>query len=177
MAVDYGMALGFPSESLIVALLITQFVGFPATIVVGKLGEKIGPKRGLYVCIGVYALITVFGYFMTAPLHFYLLAVTIGLVQGGAQALSRSYYVSLIPKPRAAQFFGFYNMLGKFAAVLGPALVGLVALATGSSRLSILSLLVLFALGAALLALVNTDKGAQAAREFERKLEAAEAGK
>lgn len=159
MAVDYGLALGFPSDSLIKALLITQFVGFPATLVMGKLASRIGPKPAIYVCIAVYAFVTVWGFFMSQIWQFYALAVIIGLAQGGSQAISRAYYVSMVPQSRIAQFCGFYNMLGKFAAVLGPVLVGVVAAVSGSNRLSILSLLILFAGGAFVLHFVNPPRG------------------
>ncbi len=151
MAVDYGMALGLPSQSLIIALLITQFVGFPAAIAFTKLAAKLGTKRGILFGIGVYVCCTVLASMMTTALHFYALAVVIGLVQGGVQALSRSYYSRLIPADEAGEFFGFYNMLGKFAAVIGPVLMGLVGLLTGSPRLSILSITVLFVAGGAIL--------------------------
>jgi UMF1 family MFS transporter len=155
MAVDYGMALGFPAEGLITALLITQFVGFPAALLFGWLGGKIGAKTGILIGIAAYMAITFWGYLMQSSWEFYALAVAIGLVQGGVQSLSRSLYARLIPEEAAAEFFGFYNLLGKFAAVLGPALMGWVAVATGSNRLSILSLLVLFGLGALLLLFVK----------------------
>ncbi len=150
MAVDYGLALGFPAETLIVALLLVQFVGFPAAIAFGRLGERFGPKAGILIGLAVYAGVTVWGYAMREPWEFYLLAGVIGLVQGGVQSLSRSLFARLVPEGRSGEFFGFYNMLGKFAAVLGPLLVGVVALAVGT-RASILSLLLLFGLGAALL--------------------------
>jgi MFS transporter, UMF1 family len=155
MAVDYGLSLGLPSQSLIIALLITQFVGFPAAIVFGKLAGKIGTRSSIMLGIAVYCGVTVFGYFMTTATEFYVLAIVIGLVQGGVQALSRSMYSRLIPPEEAGEFFGFYNMLGKFAAVVGPALMGYVGLLTGSPRTAILSLLVLFIAGALLLARVK----------------------
>jgi UMF1 family MFS transporter len=161
MAVDYGMALGFPAEGLITALLITQFVGFPAALVFGWLGGKIGAKTGILIGIGAYIAITFWGYLMQNSWEFYALAVAIGLVQGGVQSLSRSLYARLIPEEAAAEFFGFYNLLGKFAAVLGPALMGWVAVVSGSNRLSILSLLVLFGLGALLLVFVNPNASAR----------------
>lgn len=151
MAVDYGLSLGLPSQSLIIALLITQFVGFPAAIVFAKLAGRIGPRASILIGIAIYCGVTVFGYFMTTATEFYALAIVIGLVQGGVQALSRSMYSRLIPEEEAGEFFGFYNMLGKFAAVFGPALMGYVGLLTGSPRKAILSLLVLFIAGAALL--------------------------
>jgi len=154
MAVDYGLSLGFPQQSLIVALLITQFVGFPAALAFGWLGKRIGARRGIAIAIAVYAVATVAAYRMSELVHFYALACTIGLVQGGIQSLSRSYYATLVPEGKQGEFFGFYNMMGKFAAVLGPLLVGVTALATGSARIGMLSILVLFVGGAVLLARV-----------------------
>jgi MFS transporter, UMF1 family len=158
MAVDYGMSLGLPSQSLIIALLITQFVGFPAAIGFGKIARHIGTRRGILLGIGVYILVTVLGYFMQTAAHFYALAVIIGLVQGGVQALSRSFYSRIIPQHEAGEFFGFYNMLGKFAAVIGPALMGSVGLITGSTRASILSIAILFIAGGALLLRVEEPR-------------------
>jgi UMF1 family MFS transporter len=162
MAVDYGLSLGLPSQSLIIALLITQFVGFPAAILFAKLAGRIGTRRSILLGIVIYSGVTVFGYFMTTAWEFYVLAVVIGLVQGGVQALSRSYFSRLIPESEAGEFFGFYNMLGKFAAVVGPALMGLVGLLTHSPRTSILSLLVLFVGGGVLLARVNEQAARRA---------------
>lgn len=159
MAVDYGMSLGFPSNSLIVALLITQFVGFPAAIAFGRLGDRIGARAGILVALAVYMAVTAWGAFMSAVWEFYLLAVVIGLVQGGVQSLSRSLYARLIPPGRSAEFFGFYNMLGKFAAVLGPALMGWVGVLSGSPRIGILSVLALFVVGAVLLLRVDVARG------------------
>jgi UMF1 family MFS transporter len=151
MAVDYGLSLGLPSNSLIIALLITQFVGFPAAIVFAKVASKIGTRRGIGIGLVVYVGVTIFGFFMTTAGEFYALAVVIGLVQGGVQALSRSYFSRLIPPEEAGEFFGFYNMLGKFAAVIGPTLMGVVGLVTGSPRVSILSLIILLVAGGYLL--------------------------
>jgi len=167
MAVDYGLALGFDADGLIVALLITQFVGFPAAILFGQLGERFGPRQGIFVAIGVYLVIILWAYQMDQVWEFYLLAVAIGLVQGGIQALSRSFYVRLIPRDKPAEFFGFYNMLGKFAAVLGPLMMGVVSVATGSPRLSILSVAVLFVAGALLLKQVDETAGRAQARLLE----------
>jgi UMF1 family MFS transporter len=158
MAVDYGMSLGFESSDLITALLLVQFIGFPAAIVFGRIGDKFGAKAGLYIGIGVYALITVLAYYMTNKIDFYILAVLIALVQGGVQSLSRSLYATLIPADRSAEFFGFYNMLGKFAAVIGPVLMGGVGYITGSTRLSMLSVLILFAAGGYVLSFVKIEK-------------------
>lgn len=151
MAVDYGRALQFPPNSLVLALLLTQFVGFPAAIVFGKVGEKLGAKTGILIGLGVYLGVCLWGYRMQNVKEFYVLAIVVGLVQGGVQSLSRSFYARLIPADKAAEFFGFYNMLGKFAAVLGPLIMGTVALRTGHPRFGILAIIPLFVIGAALL--------------------------
>jgi UMF1 family MFS transporter len=182
MAVDYGLSLGFESTDLIVALLIVQFVGFPAALVFGKLGEHWGVRKSIYLAIAIYMGVTVWGTMMTDKIEFYILAVVIGLVQGGIQALSRSYYSRLIPKNKAAEYYGFYNMLGKFAVILGPVLMGLVGLiakrilmptaptpeqviAVGrlASRWGIGSILLLFIVGAILFYFVDEEKGRQQA--------------
>jgi len=167
MAVDYGLSLGFDSNGLIVALLITQFVGFPAAILFGRLARWRGPRQGIWIAISVYLLVILWASQMDRIWEFYVLAVAIGLVQGGIQALSRSFYARLIPRDKAAEFFGFYNMLGKFAAVVGPLFMGWVGVVTGNPRLSILSILVLFLLGAAVLALVDENEGRRQARMLE----------
>ena len=159
MAVDYGMSLNFSGESLIIALLIVQFVAFPAALVYGRLGSKVGAKTAIMIGIIAYSFITFLGYFITKAWHFYVLAILIGLFQGGIQALSRSLYTRIIPPDKSAEFFGFYNMLGKFAAIIGPALMGTIALVTGSARLSILSILLLFILGAFFLNKVDIKEG------------------
>ena len=166
MAVDYGLALGFDSSGLILALLITQFVGFPAALVFGRLGEKMGTKKAILLGIGIYLLVTVWAMFMEKIGEFYLLAVAIGLVQGGVQSLSRSLYSRLIPADKSAEFFGFYNMLGKFAAVIGPLLMGLVSVLTGSPRLSLLAIIGLFVSGAVILCFVNEEEGARLASQM-----------
>ena len=160
MAVDYGAALGFESRDLILALLLVQFVGFPAAIIYGWLGERYGARRGLLFGIAGYCGITVWGTQIDQRWEFYALAVAIGLVQGGVQALSRSFYARLIPHGQEAEFFGFYNIFGKFAAVLGPLLMGGVALLTGDHRMGLLSVLLLLVLGGLLLTRVPTP-GAQ----------------
>jgi UMF1 family MFS transporter len=164
MAVDYGLALGFPSASLITALLITQFVAFPAALAFGWLGERLGARTGILIAIGVYFATTLWAYFLDTVQEFYAMAVVIGLVQGGVQSLSRSFYGRLVPAEKAGEFFGFYNMMGKFAAILGPLLMGWVALTTQSSRLAIASIAVLFAAGGVLLCFVKEERaGYQAA--------------
>lgn len=151
MAVDFGMKLGLPSDSLIKALLLVQFIGFPAALVFGRLGQWFGTRNALLLAIGVYMGMTLWAYWLQTEAQFYLMAAAIGCVQGGIQSLSRAYFSRLIPPGQAGQYFGFYNMLGKFAAVLGPLVVGVTAQVTGNPRLAILSLLVFFAAGAVLL--------------------------
>lgn len=183
MAVDYGLSLGFHQNDLIIALLVVQFVGFPAALVFGKLGQKWGVRRSIFLAIGMYMGITLWGTMISNKAEFYALAVMIALVQGGVQALSRSYYSRLIPKNKAAQYYGFYNMLGKFAAILGPALMGVVVLlarhlllppsptpddllATGrlASRWGLGSIVILFAIGGLLLYFVDEEKGRREAQ-------------
>lgn len=151
MAVDYGVALGLPSSSLLAALLLTQFVAFPSALALGWLGNRIGAKRGILICIAVYLSATLYAYFLDSVIEFFALAVVVGLVQGGIQSLSRSYFGRLVPPGKGGEFFGFYNMMGKFASFLGPLLIAVVALVTGNSRLSITSLVILFVLGGVLL--------------------------
>jgi UMF1 family MFS transporter len=156
MAVDFGLALGLASDSLIKALLLVQFVSFPAAVGFGYLAGVIGTRRALYVGLAVYIGVTCWAYFMQTESQFYWMAAAIGLVQGGVQSLSRSYFSRLIPREQAGEFFGFYNMLGKFAAVLGPLTVGIVGSLTGNPRLAILALLVFFVVGAGLLSRVDS---------------------
>jgi MFS transporter, UMF1 family len=154
MAVDYGMSIGLETKSLITALLITQFIGFPAALAFGWIGKRLGTKTGLLIAIGVYLLTTIWAYWLDSTTEFYAMAIVIGLVQGGVQSLSRSFYARLVPPDKAGEFFGFFNLIGKFAAIVGPLLMGGVALVTGSSRIAIVSLVVLFAAGGAILWLV-----------------------
>jgi len=155
MAVDYGLSLGFAAEGLMTALLITQLVGFPAALAFGRLGERRGPKFGIGLAILVYLLTIVWASQMRSEAEFYALAVVIGLVQGGIQSLSRSLFARLIPADKSGEFFGFYNMLGKFAAVIGPVLMGWVGVVSGSPRIAILSVAALFLAGAVLLRYVD----------------------
>lgn len=144
MAVDYGLSIGLPSESLITALLLVQFIGFPATLLFGRLAERIGARRGLWIGLWVYVLATTYAVFMDTSLEFYLLACVLGLVQGGVQSLSRSLFSQLIPVEKSGEYFGFLNMMGKAAAVVGPLLVGVVAYLTKDPRIGLWSILILF---------------------------------
>lgn len=158
MAVDYGMAIGFEPKSLILSLLIVQFVGFPATLLFAKLAQKWDTKKAILLAIGIYLLITIWAGIIDEVHEFYILAVMIALVQGGIQALSRSYYARMIPDAYAAEFFGFYNFLGKTAAILGPFVIGMVALVTESSRAGIISVAIFFIIGGIMLLRVDEKK-------------------
>lgn len=158
MAVDFGIKLGFEPGALIKALLIVQFVSFPAAIAFGRIAERFGAKRGLYLGLSVYIVVTLWALAMKTEKDFYLMAVAVGLVQGGVQSLSRSYFASLIPAESAGQFFGFYNMLGKFAAVLGPLVVGTTAAITGNPNQAIFALVIFFVAGMILLSRVQPEK-------------------
>jgi MFS transporter, UMF1 family len=157
MAIDYGLSLGLKQNSLITALLLVQFVGFPAAWAYGWLGQKIGARTGILIGIAVYAGIAGYAYFLHTERQFMIMALIIGLVQGGVQSLSRSLFGRLVPAGKAGEFFGFYNLMGKAAAILGPTLTGIVALLTHDSRLAILSITILFVIGAAFLTRVRVS--------------------
>ncbi len=174
MAVIIGTALEFPSSALIVALLIVQFVAFGGSLLYGLLAKKIGAKQSLFVGIIAYAVITLIGFFMNQVWHFYALAVAVGLFQGGIQAISRSLYSRIIPANKSAEFYGFFNLLGKFAAVIGPSMMAVVALIARNAsdvtigsmqlenmgvRYGVLSILLLFLVGGLLLRRVDIKEG------------------
>ncbi len=165
MAVDYAMAIGFAPNALILALLLVQFIGFPATLLFAKLAQKYDTKKALFVAIGTYLVITLWASVMSNEHEFYILAAMIGMVQGGIQALSRSYYARMIPREQAAEFFGFFNFLGRFATIFGPLLIGFVAVSTQSSRLGIASVAVFFVAGGLLLSRVDEEKIAREVRQ------------
>ncbi|WLR51184.1 MFS transporter [Bacillus tianshenii] len=168
MATIYGRDIGIGSTDLIAALLITQFVGIPFSFLFGWLAVKIKAKRALMLALFVYVLIVIFGYFMSSALHFYILAMTVGVVQGGAQALSRSIFGRMVPRHKEAEFFGFYGVSSKFAAIFGPFVFAIVGQLTGSSRFGIVSLLVFFIIGLYLLSRVDIEKGEAEAKLMER---------
>jgi UMF1 family MFS transporter len=177
MAVDYGLSLGFSQQDLILALLLVQFIGFPSAIGFGKLAGWWDVRKCIFLAIGCYAFIVLWATFMTSKGEFYFLAIVVGLVQGGIQALSRSYYSRLIPRDQAGEYYGFYNMMGRFAAIVGPALMGMVTLGARhllmppsptaeqltqvgqtAARWSIASLLFLFLFGAILFYRANKSE-------------------
>ncbi len=155
MAVDYGLSQGLSTTDVTGAILLTNFLGFPAALAFGVLGDRIGPRPAIFLALSVYIVATVLAVFLTTALEFYALAATIGLVQGGVQSLSRSLYARLIPPSKSGEYFGFYNMLGKFSSILGPVMAGTVALVSGSQRVAILSIVVLFISGLWLLTRVQ----------------------
>ena len=155
MAVDYGLSQGLSATDVTGAILLTNFLGFPAAIGFGALAGRIGPKRGIYLGLAVYIVAALLAVFLTTAPEFYGLAAAIGLVQGGVQSLSRSLYARLIPPDQSGEYFGFFNMLGKFSSVLGPILAGTVTLLSGSQRIGILSIIVLFGAGLLLLTRVR----------------------
>ncbi len=163
MAVDFGLSQGLSMQDLIRAILITNFVGFPATILFGRIASRWGTKRALCLGLTIYIVVTFAAVFITTATQFYLLAISIGLVQGGVQSLSRSFFARLIPEERSAEYFGFYNMLGKFSAILGPVLAGVVTLTFNSQRIGILSILILFVSGFFILLKVEQETAEGAA--------------
>ena len=171
MAVFFGdRILSLPRESLITALLLTQFVAFPAALFFGYLGKKIGARGGILIGLAVYVCVVIYAWrWLNSSADFYLLATAIGLVQGGVQSLSRSLYARFIPKSKSAEFFGFFNMIGKFAAILGPLLLAATPLLipAADERDSILSLLLLFVIGGWLLWKVDVADGIREAGEGE----------
>jgi len=156
MAVNFGQRLGFSASDLVQALLITNFVGFPATLAYGYLGHRVGAKNAIYLGLAVYIAVAFWAAFLEDVRQFYAMAITIGMVQGGVQGMSRSLFASLIPADQAGEFFGFYNMLTKFAHVLGPVLVGIVGFYSAEPKFILIALLPLFIIGALMLTRVGT---------------------
>ncbi len=165
MAAIFGAEINIAQEHLIGAILAVQFVGIPFSLLFGRLAGRIGTKRAIFLGLVVYTGIAAGGYFIQNALHFWILAIMVGFVQGGTQALSRSLFGSLIPKNRSAEFFAFYDVSSKFAGILGPFVFGLVGQITGSSRLSVAALIVFFIAGGAILFTVNEKEIAGAAAE------------
>jgi MFS transporter, UMF1 family len=151
MATSYGADLGISTTNLLLILLVTQFVAFPSAILFGWLAGKFPGKTMLYVGILVYTFICIYAYFLDSTLDFWILAILVGTSQGGIQALSRSYFGKLVPKENNNEFFGFYNIFGKFAAIMGPFLVGIVTQMTGKTNNGVFSIIILFIIGGAIL--------------------------
>jgi UMF1 family MFS transporter len=174
MAADFGITLGFDSTTIMGALVLVQFIAFFATLFYVKFADKIGIKNAIYFAISAYMVIILSGYFVTEAWHFYVIAGMIGCFQGGIQTLSRSLYARIIPENKSAQFFGFFNMWGKFAAVIGPLLMGSVTLILSniiddqilSARIGLQSIMILFILGALVFSKVNISEGEKIAKEY-----------
>ncbi len=158
MAVNFGQRLGFSEQDLVTALLITNFVGFPATLGYGYIGHYFGPKISLYLGLAVYIIITCWAAFLEDVGQFYVMAIIIGMVQGGVQGMSRSLYASLIPVEHSGEFFGFYNMVTKFSHILGPVLVGIVAFLSDEPKYILVVVLPMFVIGALLLMRVDISE-------------------
>ena len=174
MAADFGITLGFDSTTIMGALVLVQFIAFFATLLYVKFADKIGIKNAIYFAIAAYMVIIFSGYFVTEGWHFYIIAGMIGCFQGGIQTLSRSLYARIIPENKSAQYFGFFNMWGKFAAVIGPLLMGSVTLILNntiddhvlSARIGLQSIMILFILGALVLSRVDISEGEKVAKEY-----------
>lgn len=164
MATIYGAEIGINQTDLIGALLMTQFVGIPFAFAFGRLARYLGTKNSILIGLFVYTLISIGGYFMETALHFWILAFLVGTVQGGTQALSRSFFGSMLPKSKTAEFYGFYGMSSKFAGIVGPLVFAVVSQVTGTSRLSIISLIVFFIIGGVILTKVDEKEGIKIAQ-------------
>lgn len=155
MAAVFGDSIGLISTTLMLALLVVPVVSFPFTILYGRLARRFGSKIMIIIGISVYLAVCILAFRMTSEIEFWILAVLVATSQGGLQALSRSFYGKLIPKENSNEYFGFYNVLGKFSAIMGPALFGLFSQLTGQSRFGILSITILFIIGALVLMKVS----------------------
>jgi UMF1 family MFS transporter len=172
MASVYGTEIGIGQGDLITAILLVQFIGIPCAFAFGVLAGRIGAKRSIFLGLAVYTGICVFAYFMQSAREFYILAVLVGLVQGGTQALSRSLFATLIPKHKSGEFFGFFSVFEKFGGILGPLVFALVINRFQSSQLAILSVIAFFLVGGLVLLGVNVEAGERAARAAEADLRA-----
>ena len=167
MATTFGTQIGIDQNAMITALLITQFIGIPFAFLFGMLAGRIGAKTAVFGGLAVYAFIILLAYYMKSAAHFYALAIMVGMVQGGTQALSRSLFASMIPKHKSSEFFAFFGVFERYAGILGPLIFAVMVEATGESRNAILAVLGFFVIGGALLAFVDVDTGRRAARQAE----------
>jgi UMF1 family MFS transporter len=158
MSTAYGSDLGISSTNLLIILFATQVVAAPFAILYGRLAERFTGKTMLYVGIVVYIIVCIYAYFLKTTLDFWILAMLVATSQGGIQALSRAYFAKLVPKKNANEFFGFYNIFGKFASIMGPLLVAITAQVTGNSASAVFSLVILFIIGITILFFVPEPK-------------------
>ncbi len=169
MAAAYGTELKIPQGTLITAILLVQFVGIPFSFAFGMLAARIGAKASIFVGLLVYAIISIFGFYMRTATHFYILAFLVGTVQGGTQALSRSLFATIIPPYKSGEFFGFFSVFSKFSGVMGSLLFTAVIARTGSMRPAILAIIAFFIVGALLLRFVDVEEGQRVAIEAEKR--------
>lgn len=167
MAAIYGAEIGLDSGALLLTLTVAQFASIPFAFAFGALGARIGARRALFLSLAVYLGISAGAFFLRTEVHFFVLAMAVSVVQGGAQSLSRSLFATLVPRDRSAQFFGLFGVTDKVSGVLGPLVFAAVTTAAGSSRLAVLSVGVFFVIGGALLAFVDVEEGRRLAREGE----------
>jgi UMF1 family MFS transporter len=170
MATAFGTEIGIERPALIKAILLVQFVGIPCAFAFGTLAGKLGAKLSIFIGLVAYTGICIYAYGIHTEAEFYGLAVMVGLVQGGTQALSRSLFASMVPKHKSGEFFGFYSVFEKFGGIFGPLLFAIAIGETGSSRGAILWVIGFFVVGGALLAAVNVKEGERAARDADRQL-------
>jgi len=174
MATVYGTEIGLEQGSLILALMVVQFVGVPFAFLFGQLASRLGTKRSIFLALTVYVGISILAFGMTTATEFFVLAMLVGMVQGGSQALSRSLFATMVPRHKSSEFFGFFGVFEKFAGIVGPGVFAVMILITGSSRGAILSLIVFFVIGGALLATVDVEEGQRVARRAEADLRVVE---
>lgn len=167
LAAAYGDEIGVGHNDMLGALILTQFIGFPCSIGFGALAHRWGAKPAIYFGLAFYAAISVGGFFIRSAVDFYGLAIMVGVVQGGTQALSRSLFAAMVPKSHSAEFFGFFSTGEKVAGIIGPAIFGLVGQLTGSSRWGIVSIALLFVAGALLLRRVDVAAGCRVAAQVD----------
>ncbi|MFZ5468293.1 MAG: MFS transporter [Myxococcota bacterium] len=168
MATIYGTEVGIDQGTLIAALLLTQIIGVPFAFAFGALAKRIGAKRAIFLSLLVYVGVSAVGYFMRTATHFFLLAVLVGMVQGGSQALSRSLFAAMVPRHKSSEFFAFFGVFEKVTAIFGPAVFAATVYLTGSSRSAVLSVVLFFVAGGLLLMKVDVDAGKRAAQEADR---------
>ena len=174
MAGIYAVSRGVPQQHAVGAILLVQFIGIPFAFLFGALAGRIGAKRSILLALLVYIAVCVLAYNLETTPEFYVIAIMVGMVQGGAQALSRSLFASMIPRHKASEFFGFFSVFEKFAGLFGPLIFGWIILATGSTRGAILSVVAFFVVGGTILAFVDVEEGRRQAREMEERLLAAD---
>jgi MFS transporter, UMF1 family len=173
MGTTFADEIGLPKGPTLLAVLMIQFVGIPFAFAFGMLADRIGAKRSIYLALVVYTVLTVLAYGLSTIGQFFAFAFAIAMVMGGIQALSRSLFASLIPQHKAGEMFGFFGIFDRFGGAIGSAIFGVMLSLTGSSRPAIVSLVVLFLLGAFFLSRVDVERGRRLARDAEARAHAA----